>query len=561
MPRGGTLKGEVRWVELRAVVPFFVCIFPPSPPPLPLHHSYQIAVSGSVYGPIDCSKLGGREHGARIISGGRALYVSAESSADLDVFLRALSTSVKKPAPPASVPLAGWCDASGSDSGGNNSPAMTAGIWEGSVSGGSVSFAALRESALSARASASAVGLLMPFAIDIDGSPEVGSELRVRGANLENLCVAWFRASGDILLLDPGRDITADANVRFIPGATQHTYRLTLEDNGFRLGCSARPAAGTGGRWSVQAEAVRTVDAAVTSVRLALRPHVHNKYCDRRVRVCTSAGRYREGEILELVLRGPTEKFTVAWYRSAALVAPDGGEGAAASVHGDGQLSGLSFRRVVARPVEDLPPSPPDAAPAPSIVEIKASLTRIPPTFEPAGGARLYPIFSSDEGTMLLAAIVPNGMAVPEEVYPYYPASVPTGVVVSLPIGPVEAAPPRAREIWVEGEARVGALLLGNVYYYGGREQHCICSWVSIGDNGESREIKMPTVSRPVSLSPLPAQNSPAGGPGDAHPRALRISPDLMGCLIKFRVQPVRADSDEGHLESSRPTKEVSAAL
>lgn len=519
-------------------------------------HPLQIAVSGSVYGPVESSRLGGREFGARVISGGRALYVAAESVAELDIFLRALATGTGKPSPPQ--PLAGWRDIpSGSDSG-NSSPALA--VWMGSISGGSVSFAALRESALNARAGAVAVGLLLPCAVDIDGPPEMGSELRVRGANLDNLCVAWFRSRGDSPLPDTGRDIAlVDSSLRFIPGATQHTYRLTKEDLGFRIGCSVRPAASSGGRWSIQADAVQAIDAHATGVRLQLRPHVHHKYCDRRVRVCTAIGRNREGEILELALRGPTEKYSVAWFRSAALVSSEGGEGPAASVNGDGQLAGLSFRRVIARPVDDLPPSPPDAAPAPSISEIKASLTRVPPTHEPTGGARVYPIFNNDEGTMLIAALVPIGMIVPDEMYPYnHNGGVPAGIIVSLPIGPIEPAPPRAREIWIEGEARVGALLLGQVYYYGGREQHCICSWVSIGDDGEVREIKTPAQSRPATVTvPMPSQNSPAGGPGDAHPRALRISQDLLGCLIKFRVQPVRADSDEGHLESSRPTKEV----
>ena len=526
-------------------------------------------MTGSLFGLVESSRLGGRDYGARVIAGGRALYIAATSAAELDSFLRALSigartttfSSADQPLAIASSSQQGHKNDESSYSAGNISPI---GTWSGTICGGSTYFGALRESAFNARAGSMATSLMLPSAVDIDGPPEVGSELRVRGANLDNLCVAWFRCRHDLPEPDVSRDVAVDANIRFIPGATQQTYTVVSSDVGFKLGCSVRPAAGGGGRWSLLSAAITAVDVTIPSVRLQLRPHIHTKYCDRRVRVCTAIGRYREGEILELKPRGPAStaaggisgSYTVAWYRSAGLVSPDGGAGPAASIHGDENLSGLPFRRVIARSVSDLPPSPPDAAPAPSIDEIKSSLARMPPSHEPAGGARVYPIFSSDEGTMLVAVLLPVSAAPPEEVFPYAQTSEP-GLVMSLPIGPIEPAPPRAREIWIEGEARVGALLIGNTYYYGGREKLCVCSWVCIGDDGDIREVKAPVESPPVSTAPLPALNSPIGGIGDSHPRALRVSKELLGCLIKFRVQPVRADGDEGHLESSRPTKEV----
>ena len=61
----------------------------------------------------------------------------------------------------------------------------------------------------------------------------------------------------------------------------------------------------------------------------------------------------------------------------------------------------------------------------------------------------------------------------------------------------------------------------------------------------------------PPSEAPLPSGAEPAGGAADAHPRALRLTPQLRGCLIKFRLRPVRSDGNEGHVESSRPTQEV----
>ncbi len=45
----------------------------------------------------------------------------------------------------------------------------------------------------------------------------------------------------------------------------------------------------------------------------------------------------------------------------------------------------------------------------------------------------------------------------------------------------------------------------------------------------------------------------------DDHPRALRLTAAQAGCIIKFRIKPVRSDGDEGHTEGSRPTGEVGA--
>jgi hypothetical protein len=125
-----------------------------------------------------------------------------------------------------------------------------------------------------------------------------------------------------------------------------------------------------------------------------------------------------------------------------------------------------------------------------------------------------------------------------------------------VPVGLVEPAPPRAREVWLEGEPAVGALLVGHVYFHGGREAHSVVSWVAVGDDGETRVVKPPAESAPPAAAPLPPAGAPPGA-ADAHPRALRLTPDLRGCEIKFKVQPVRADGEVGDLVSSRPTRSV----
>ena len=37
---------------------------------------------------------------------------------------------------------------------------------------------------------------------------------------------------------------------------------------------------------------------ASVAIQIGLRPHVHTLKCDRTTRICTAAGKYREGETL-----------------------------------------------------------------------------------------------------------------------------------------------------------------------------------------------------------------------------------------------------------------------
>ena len=433
----------------------------------------------------------------------------------------------------------------------------------------------------------------LPHTVDVDGPPEVGAELRVRGAGpIEGLCVAWFRLPGSpsTPLPSTSADVTAEAGFSLIPGAVAATYTVTSGDVGFRLGATVRPAVGSGGRWGLQASPVRLPAPEQPGLRLRLRPHVHTKYCDRRVRVCTAVGRYREGEVIEVLARGPAADdgggsggesprpapgLVVHWYRSERLVGGGGGGAPPGSARssvdsaeegsrrgstdgggGDARcIADLPFTRVDVRPVSDLPPAPPDSMPAPSIAVIKAALApRAAPAQPPRGGFQACPLFVEDVGCLVLAILLPEGAPPPPIIRPAAP---PAGVLVSVPVGPVEPAPPRARELWVEGTPAVGALLVGCTYYYGGLEGESVCSWVAIGEDGESREVKEPRPCPPPSAAPLPTGAEPIGSAADSHPRALRLTPQLRGCLIKFRLQPVRCDGNAGHVESSRPTVEV----
>jgi hypothetical protein len=411
---------------------------------------------------------------------------------------------------------------------------------------------------------------------------------------LAALCVAWFRLDSQPPTADDGAaDVTLLPGFKLIAGAAAHTYSLTDEDVGKAVGCLCRPAVGGGVRWAALPEVVAPLDTSTASARLTLVAHEHNKYCDRRVRVCTAPGRYREGERLQLLTRGGPSGalagFRSVWYRSLVIdlsnlgteraVAAAGGSSPAADFQaaeaarpalGAPDLSSLSFFPVDPRPVTDLAPAPPDYAPSPTVAEIRARLApRLAPAAAPAAGFSSYPLFKEDVGRMLLCALVPRGAVPPPCLRPrrrgrrvvFVDAAGTSesadcaGLIVTQPIGPVEAAPPKAREIWVEGECRVGCTLRGHAYYFGGFEGASRVSWVAIGESGDVAELRPPT------LSPRPHSDAgePAAGAGADDPRSLLLTPALVGSMLKYRVQPVRSDGNEGHTESSRPTAEVVA--
>jgi hypothetical protein len=618
----------------------------------------QINVAGGIVLRVDEARLK-KPFGGQVMVTGRTLYFHADDQATLDAWLAALTAAATaaRPAlditavggaaggsaPASSVGSASTATAGRADTGtGAATPVMT----PVAGSSGGDSFALGGAAALPP----------LPDTIDIDGPPETGTELRVRAPAglLDSLCVAWFRFTGDALP-PADSDIGVAPGTKYCLGATAQTYTVTDADVGKRLGCAVRAAGGLRCRWTVMNDPVVPVDLTTVSVRLQLAPHEHSKYCDRRVRVCTAGGRYREGEVLRAVLRGPAAefgKYRVAWYRSdvvdesslvdkrpgappppadaalaltataggtlpgragrtASVLAGDAAAGTDAAVSAAGRqsvnlsraadLARLEFYRVAARPVADLPPAPPDHAPSPSIAEIRARTLSMrapgPPSQLGVSGAA-YPLFRADVGRMVMCALVPADAVPPATLHPLSltrglsfgaglgaPAAAggsqrrrsfmvsmglssrrpskagdageatAAAALPSLAVGPVEAAPPKAREIWIEGVPAVGNLLVGNVYYYGGYEGWSEVSWVAINEEGDTVEVRPPTACDPDA--PLPDIDAPIGSPADSHPRALRLTEELRGCLLKFKVRPVRSDGDEGHTESSRPTVEV----
>lgn len=464
----------------------------------------------------------------------------------------------------------------------------------------------------------------------------------------------------------------------------------------------------------MQSKPIVPIDPALPSIRIQIIPHEHSKYCDRRVRVCTAIGRYREGQVLKAIIRWGNNdnnnntndlfnNYRIVWYRSntlntsqlgnikniktlsspssitASSSSPSSGvlnlppitiPGSTSSVSSSNPTSNvvppttttgltprpplvprppattrngtstptvtttttpipvvsttdsiptdtpisllpppplpppppsgsvttvnisssplsssslpsssspplftstgipfsssriydtatITFDKVDVRPVSDLAPAPPDHAPAPSINEIRARLApRLIPAEVPTNGFNVYPLFREDIGCMILCCLVPRNQEIPLTLPANFSTSS-SSILFSPPVGPIEAAPPKAREIWIEGTPQVGSLLVGNVYYFGGYEGASIVSWTIINDDGTLSEAKSPAPSL-LSDQPLPEiQNTLSNTQVDQHPRVLRVTKEHKGCAFKFRVQPIRTDGNEGHLESSRPTKEV----
>lgn len=123
--------------------------------------------------------------------------------------------------------------------------------------------------------------------------------------------------------------------------------------------------------------------------------------------------------------------------------------------------------------------------------------------------------------------------------------------------GPVEPAPPRIREIWVETEGEGGSggvpggWLTGKLLYWGGTPGLCEFSWISVDAEGERTESDV-RVWDP--LAPYPPLGSPDA---EADPRLRKLEAVDVGCSFKLTCEPVRADGVKGAPSTSKPTADV----
>eukprot|EP01138_Halocafeteria_seosinensis_P001592 gb/GECG01001631.1/.p1 GENE.gb/GECG01001631.1/~~gb/GECG01001631.1/.p1 ORF type:complete len:953 (+),score=112.35 gb/GECG01001631.1/:1-2859(+) len=438
----------------------------------------------------------------------------------------------------------------------------------------------------------------IPSALEIEGLLEVGGELRVRSVDepLDDFHLAWFTYTSD-RPLSSHADISEVSAAKYIDRATAEVYQVREEDVGKRIGCTCRTVLGNERISTVTEGRVADIDKNVVTARIFLEPHVHNRYCDRRIRVCTAPGRYREHTVLKAILRGPSElvsQYKIRWYRSD-VVAYNVGNGPSQSGGGSEAIDKTTMRmyHVRPRPVSHLPPAPSDSEPAPSIQEIRDKLKleySVSRDLLPRYSQK-YPLFRDDIGRYIAFDIVPVDR--PEEkddefdgvVWPMWgdqskltfsredsTQSLPrndilyssstntdeTGRVCSFPVGPVEAGPPKAREIWLEGDQRVDGVLIGHWYYFGGVEGKTQVWWIKITPSGEASNLTEPTCVAPGYKSPR-RYSKALKVLDEGQPSVVKLTEEEEGCLIKFKVHPVREDGDEGHTESSRPTIEIAS--
>lgn len=308
---------------------------------------------------------------------------------------------------------------------------------------------------------------------------------------------------------------------------------------------------------------------------LAMIPHVHTKYCDRKFSVCTAEKSYREGESLKVCLAEPSNVTDVAWYKSDPGVSlgeaakegdlggshgaseakageADGLLGAAAlpaspagAPPGDGEFppeelvdkdSGVVFRRVPDKKTAcpSAPPPPVDASP--EVLSSSAAVQKF--VRQQQAHARANPLVylmqADDDGRYFKALVRIEGQDSP---------------IATAPVGPCEAGPPKVREIVVTGEMKVGSPLRAAATYFGGRQGATEFWWMRITPEGTRVEITEPRAPAEPDSDVTDADL------GD--PRVYVPVADDVNCSLKAMCIAVRGDGTRGQKESSKPTPKI----
>lgn len=244
----------------------------------------------------------------------------------------------------------------------------------------------------------------LPAGVTIAGLPEVGAELCVLPVNgtLKDLCIQWFAVPAE-LCLGSGGALTEVPAGAAIHGATAQYYALSDSEVGRRVGCYVKAALGGDTVLAMLGVVVRAVDTSVVTARLHLVPHEHSKYCDRKDRVCTAEGRFREGETLIVRLRGPNALFStvrVRWYRSRT---PGERPGDAPSC----VIEGVEFDAFDARPASSLPPAPAAHEVSRPIQELLAAASAPDVEPMPRTGRVHFPLLADDVGRIIVCDLAP----------------------------------------------------------------------------------------------------------------------------------------------------------
>ena len=149
-------------------------------------------------------------------------------------------------------------------------------------------------------------------------------------------------------------------------------------------------------------------------------------------------------------------------------------------------------------------------------------------------------------------------------------------------LGPVLPGPPRLLDLTIEGEARAGSRVHAVARYIGGTEGPSEYWWFRI-NGGKRQQLSQPSPIRTngevppheVHLSSVGGDvseggacdrdNSAAGMAGgvlsEGDPRVLVLGEDDVGCTLKVKCRPIRADGYKGEVFTSQPSAVITSAV
>eukprot|EP01138_Halocafeteria_seosinensis_P013580 gb/GECG01013869.1/.p1 GENE.gb/GECG01013869.1/~~gb/GECG01013869.1/.p1 ORF type:complete len:695 (+),score=94.37 gb/GECG01013869.1/:1-2085(+) len=140
----------------------------------------------------------------------------------------------------------------------------------------------------------------------------------------------------------------------------------------------------------------------------------------------------------------------------------------------------------------------------------------------------VYMLRRQDVGRYLMAVVKSEGTEVCTQV-----------------IGPVEAAPPTFREVWIEGEPQVGNTIKAQTYYIGGTEGTSAFSWIRVSEDGSR------VTMQPKTLSPGASEEE------KNEICSYDIKEEDQSCILKVACDPMRDDGVSGATVTSKPTSQI----
>ena len=301
-----------------------------------------------------------------------------------------------------------------------------------------------------------------------------------------------------------------------------------------------------------------TVDAS--PLQLVVLPHVHSYFCDRRREVCTAVGAVREENRIRAVHPGCSRNLLkVRWYRSnIGFVPTHGTEIDSSCLESDFKefSAAISFR-LPATPCVAALPAKPHAADL-AHFETAAETGHSTHLFEAAlanttGAWKLlqaeievterlsdeYMLQTDDIGRYVLVAASCSSCGMQ---------------AMSRVLGPVEAAPPHIRELWITANRMntsatdTIATLRATAVYFGGIPGDCTFTWMRVTADGERQEVK-----KGVSKNVMCSTGMKTDMDDDATTYVARKGEE--GCCFKVTVEPVRHDGVAGAESTSKPTE------